>query len=227
MIGRDRSTAAWALEAWTNPSRPIMMRLSGSVKLRCVSGLTLPDGCSVCGRCDSVFPAFDGLHVTHAPSQRSLVLRERMFYVRLRTLVKNRIVTAFNRYPEETAVLRRCADLSGTAGRKQLTALAVSPIDRLQIDRSVAFIDDRRKAPQASELLLRSARMHRLLRSARMHRHDNGQPPQRNFAPGRGRCRAMLTVPPVCVQLRKCRMHPGSYAWCQFRTSVDILPAGT
>jgi hypothetical protein len=50
--------------------------------------------------------------------------------------VKNRIVTAFNRYPEETAVLRRCADLSGTAGRKQLTALAVSadrpPADRPQ-----------------------------------------------------------------------------------------------
>jgi hypothetical protein len=104
-----------------------MMRLSGSVKLRCVSGLTLPDGCSVCSRCDSVFPLFDGLPVTHAPSQRSLVLRERMFYVRLRTLVKNRIVRAFNRYPEETSVLRRCADLFATAGRKQLTALAVSP----------------------------------------------------------------------------------------------------
>ena len=71
-----------------------------------------------------------------------MALRERIFYVRLRTMVKNRIVTAFDRYPEQTAVLRRCADLFGTAGRKQLAALAVSPIDRLQIDRSVAFIDD-------------------------------------------------------------------------------------
>lgn len=88
----------------------------------------------------------DLVPAAHAPSQRArevrLALRERIFYVRLRTMVKNRIVTTFDRYPEETAALRRCADLFGTAGRKQLAALAVSPIDRLQIDRSVAFIDD-------------------------------------------------------------------------------------
>jgi transposase len=32
--------------------------------------------------------------------------------VRLRTMVKNRIVTAFDRYPEQTAQLKRCSDLS-------------------------------------------------------------------------------------------------------------------
>ena len=26
---------------------------------------------------------------------------------------------------------------------------------------------------------------------------------------------------PVCPQLRKCRVRPGSYAWCHFRTFVD------
>jgi len=29
----------------------------------------------------------------------------------------------------------------------------------------------------------------------------------------------MLMARPVCPQLRKCRVDPGSYAWCQFRTS--------
>ena len=64
----------------------------------------------------------DLVPVAHAPSQRArevrLALRERMFYVRLRTMVKNRIVTAFDRYPEQTAVLRRCTDLFGN-GREE------------------------------------------------------------------------------------------------------------
>jgi transposase len=82
----------------------------------------------------------------HAPSHRArevrLALRERMFYVRLRTMVKNRIVTAFDRYPEQTAALKQCRDLFGAAGRKQLAAIEVSAIDRIQIDRSLVFIDD-------------------------------------------------------------------------------------
>lgn len=47
----------------------------------------------------------------HAPSRAArelrLALRERIFYVRLRTMVKNRVVTAFDRYPEEIARLRK------------------------------------------------------------------------------------------------------------------------
>jgi transposase len=88
----------------------------------------------------------DLIPTAHAPSLRARearsALRERMFYVRLRTMVKNRIVTVFDRYPEETAQLKRCRDLFGTTGRKQLAALAVSAIDRIQIDRGLAFIDD-------------------------------------------------------------------------------------
>ena len=37
----------------------------------------------------------------------------------------------------------------------------------------------------------------------------------------RGAVVARLMVRPVCPQLRKCRGRPGSYAWCQFRTSCS------
>jgi hypothetical protein len=39
---------------------------------------------------------------------------------------------------------------------------------------------------------------------------------------------ARLMVRPVCPQLRKCRVRPGSYAWCQKLTSrvlAEGLPA--
>jgi transposase len=88
----------------------------------------------------------DLVPTAHASSQRArevrLALRERMFYVRLRTMVKNRIVTAVDRYPEQRAALKQYRDLFGAAGRKQLAAIAVSAIDRIQIDRGLAFIDD-------------------------------------------------------------------------------------
>ncbi len=81
-----------------------------------------------------------------APSDKArelrVALRERMFYVRLRTMTKNRIVTVFDRYPEQTAQLKKLGDLFGKAGRIQLTQVAVSAIDRVQIDRGLAFIGD-------------------------------------------------------------------------------------
>jgi transposase len=56
----------------------------------------------------------DLVPTAHAPSHQArelrLALRERMFYVRLRTMVKNR---TFDRYPEQTAQLKRCTDLFG------------------------------------------------------------------------------------------------------------------
>lgn len=39
-----------------------------------------------------------------------------MFYVRLRTVVKNRIVTVFDRYPEQTARLEKLSGVFGKAG---------------------------------------------------------------------------------------------------------------
>jgi transposase len=95
-----------------------------------------------------------------APSQEArelrLALRERMFYVRLRTMVKNRVVTIFDRYPEQTVQLRKLADLFGKAGRKQLAELPVSPIDRNQIDRGLAFIDDINARIKQSEATIRA-----------------------------------------------------------------------
>ncbi|MCT7376318.1 IS110 family transposase [Chelativorans salis] len=85
-----------------------------------------------------------------------VALRERMFYVRLRTMVKNRIVTVFDRYPEQTAQLRKLGDLFGKAGRQQLAALHVSPTDRIQIDRGLAFIGDIEVRIRQSEATIRA-----------------------------------------------------------------------
>jgi transposase len=102
----------------------------------------------------------DLVPTAHAPSHQArelrLALRERMFYVRLRTMVKNRIVTAFDRYPEQTAQLKRCTDLFGATGRKQLTELEVSEIDRIQIDRSLAFIADINRWIRESEATIKA-----------------------------------------------------------------------
>ncbi|KAB2666928.1 IS110 family transposase [Brucella tritici] len=96
----------------------------------------------------------------YAPSDRArelrLALRERMFYVRLRTMVKNRIVTAFDRYPEQTAQLKKLGDLFGKVGRQQLATLDVSEIDRVQIDRSLAFIGDINERIKQAETTIRA-----------------------------------------------------------------------
>ena len=96
----------------------------------------------------------------YAPSDRTrelrLALRERMFYVRLRTMVKNRIVTAFDRYPEQTAQLKKLGDLFGKVGRQQLATLDVSEIDRVQIDRSLAFIGDINERIKQAETTIRA-----------------------------------------------------------------------
>jgi len=48
----------------------------------------------------------------------------------------------FDRYPEQTAQLKTLGDLFGKAGRIQLAQVNVSEIDRVQIDRGLAFIGD-------------------------------------------------------------------------------------
>jgi len=95
-----------------------------------------------------------------APSERSrdlrVALRERMFYVRLRTMTKNRIVTVFDRYPEQTAQLKKLGDLFGKAGRIQLAQVNVSEIDRVQIDRGLDFIGDINERIKQSETTIRA-----------------------------------------------------------------------
>ena len=95
-----------------------------------------------------------------APSDKArelrVALRERMFYVRLRTMTKNRIVTVFDRYPEQTAQLKKLSDLFGKAGRQQLAALNVLEIDRIQIDRGLDFIGDIDGRIKQSEATIRA-----------------------------------------------------------------------
>ena len=82
-------------------------------------------------------------------------LRERIFFVRLRTMVKNRVVTIFDRYPEQTRTLREMTDLFGKIGRGQLAQLSVSAIDREHIDRALAFIDDINQHIREAETTIR------------------------------------------------------------------------
>jgi transposase len=69
-----------------------------------------------------------------APTEKSRELRvalcERMFYVRLRTMTKNRLVTVFDHYPEQTAQMKKLGDLFGKASRVQLAQVKVSEIHR-------------------------------------------------------------------------------------------------
>lgn len=85
-----------------------------------------------------------------------LALRERMFYVRLRTMTRNRVVTVFDRYPEQTAQLKKLGDLFGKTGRQQLVGLNVSEIDRIQIDRGLEFIGDINERIKQSEATIRA-----------------------------------------------------------------------
>jgi len=102
----------------------------------------------------------DLVPTAHAPSHQArelrAALRERMFYVRLRTMVKNRVVTAFDRYPEQTAQLKQCSDLFGATGRQQLAALEVSALDRIQIDRSLDFIADINRRIKQAEATIKA-----------------------------------------------------------------------
>jgi hypothetical protein len=79
-----------------------------------------------------------------------------MFYVRLRTMVKNRIVTVFDPYPEQTAQLKKLGDLFGKTGREQLAQVTVSQIDRIQIDRGLDFIGDINERIKQSEATIRA-----------------------------------------------------------------------
>jgi len=95
-----------------------------------------------------------------APGEKArelrIALRERMFYVRLRTMTKNRIVTVFDRYPEQTAQLKKLGDLFGKTGRQQLALINVSEVDRIQIDRGLDFIGDIDGRIKQSEATIRA-----------------------------------------------------------------------
>jgi transposase len=69
------------------------------------------------------------------------LLRERIYFVRLRTMTKNRITTVFDRYPDETRKMKAQTDLFGKAGREQLNNLPLRDADKAMIARELNFID--------------------------------------------------------------------------------------
>jgi len=69
------------------------------------------------------------------------LLRERIYFVRLRTMTKNRITTIFDRYPEEVRKEKAKTDLFGKKGRAQLENIELRPADRALINRELNFID--------------------------------------------------------------------------------------
>lgn len=69
------------------------------------------------------------------------LLRERIFFVQMRTMAKNRITTIFDRYPEERKNLKLQTDLFGKKGRDQLNDVKLREPDRALIDRELTYID--------------------------------------------------------------------------------------
>ena len=73
-------------------------------------------------------------------NMRSL-LRERIYFVQMRTMTKNRITTIFDRYPEEKSKFKSWTDLFGVKGRAQLDSIKLSEADRAIVDRELNYID--------------------------------------------------------------------------------------
>lgn len=88
----------------------------------------------------------DLLPMAHVASKETQamrqVLRERMFFVRLRSMVKCRILTIIDRYPKEVRLKAPATDQFGKLGRNEIAALAVNDLDREMIDRELAVIDE-------------------------------------------------------------------------------------
>ncbi|WP_447973508.1 IS110 family transposase [Nitrospira sp. Kam-Ns4a] len=69
------------------------------------------------------------------------MLRQRMFFVRLRTMVKNRIQVLLDRYPERLAQ-KPCPDLFSRAGRSWLTDLPLKPTDDHVLREDLHLLDE-------------------------------------------------------------------------------------
>jgi transposase len=69
------------------------------------------------------------------------LLRQRIFFVQMRTKVKNRIVTIIDRYPEEVQKWRAVTDQFGKKGREQIETLNLSDMDKAFIARELNFVD--------------------------------------------------------------------------------------
>jgi transposase len=89
-------------------------------------------------RCDLIPTAY----VRPKPQRTDqLVLRQRLFFVRLRTMVKNRIHVLVDRQPTLRASAATFSDLFGTAGRAWLATADLPPGERQLLTRELALLD--------------------------------------------------------------------------------------
>jgi transposase len=70
---------------------------------------------------------------SHEARQVRSVLRQRMFFVRLRTMVKNRVCGLLDRYPE-LSVQRPCKDIFSQRGQSWLKQIQIKEVDRKILD---------------------------------------------------------------------------------------------
>jgi transposase len=83
------------------------------------------------------------------------VLRHRMFLVRVRTMVKNRIHVLIDRQAEVRETARQFSDLFGTAGMAWLRSLALPPGQRQLLDSELALFDALRERVAESDAHVR------------------------------------------------------------------------
>lgn len=89
-------------------------------------------------RCDLIPAAY----VRPKPQRTDqLILRQRLFFVRLRTMVKNRIHVLIDRQAHLRERAATFADLFGTAGRAWLAAAELPPPEQLLLTRELALLD--------------------------------------------------------------------------------------
>jgi len=88
-------------------------------------------------RCDLLPEAYVP---TQAARQARNVLRQRMFFIRVRTMVKNRIWHLLDRYPEQ-ANSRPCEELFSRHGLAWLKTISVKEPDREMLDEELKLYD--------------------------------------------------------------------------------------
>ena len=79
------------------------------------------------------------------------VLRQRMFFVRMRTMVKNRIHTLVDRYPEIERVKGMKADLFGKTGMRWMKSIDLPPEARKLLDAELEVIEALNERIKASD----------------------------------------------------------------------------
>ena len=84
------------------------------------------------------------------------VLRQRLFFVRVRTMIKNRIHVLIDRQPAVRETAAGFSDLFGQAGLAWLRTVELSPMERQLLDSELALLDALRHRIAESENLVRS-----------------------------------------------------------------------